>query len=456
VVAARHGGPRCATAFATASGRADFIRVFRQALFGYTSGQRLLSNLRPAYRHLRYLRGGGDDATIGHLAEGGRFMKSKTILLAPGLVKRAAMRRLCCAGALLVIVSVFGSAGFAETGCRTTTLSEANRQNWQDLFFGGVGLAKQGYDFTDGIVLLAKREGELVPFIISAALLAKELAEFSKSVSTRRQLQTFNGFGPGAMLQACPASGTLASELGFERLTLLRPLSPSLRVGGIGQQPLTQEENNASLGTFQAKLQQLILTAPRTTLPPQSQTTTPHTMPAPAQTLPSWWSRPPAAIAGRVADATSGYPISSAFVTLINTNDPRGASPRTFTLDDGSFEFDYLPAGAYVLSVTEPGYSGAATLVTAPGRASIWLQRAAVYPCNFTVVNGTGWRLVVSAGANARTVLIPPWQSFTDTLAQPAFFFAAAYFTSGPPLTWGPIAGRCDGPGYIRLVYSPQ
>jgi hypothetical protein len=157
-------------------------------------------------------------------------------------------------------------------------------------------------------------------------------------------------------------------------------------------------------------------------------------------------------MSGMVLDGDSGYGLHSAYVILVRLSSAQGAIPSTFTLNDGSFEFDYIPVGQYVLSASAPGYSGSSSIVNAPGNITVRLRRTAVYPCDFTVFNMTGWRIFVGTGGpDANPVPIPPYQSYTSRLVHPDQFFARADFVNAPPLLWGPIAGQCGGLGYITI-----
>jgi protocatechuate 3,4-dioxygenase beta subunit len=84
-------------------------------------------------------------------------------------------------------------------------------------------------------------------------------------------------------------------------------------------------------------------------------------VPAPPASPPAPATPPPLRIAGRVIDAITGQPLARASVTIDPSNSPNTPNPpdsgRVGTTDEqGSFAFDGVSAGKYVLSASHRGY----------------------------------------------------------------------------------------------------
>jgi hypothetical protein len=309
--------------------------------------------------------------------------------------------------------------------------------------------------------LYGERNAETAVFIGSLLIFAEEFSDFAKARSSQQQLKKFDGLDSETKLQSCPTSSAIASSQGFQDVTVLKPLPPtpqsSLHRKSLSDLIRETTPKRVLLGRSAAALSRASWTALPNYLPRHLRLKS--TSPVPARprsvehpTTPAWWSARSASIVGTVLDGDSAYGLRSAYITLVHLPSAQGAIPSTFTLNDGSFEFDYIPAGQYVLSATVPDYSGSSTIVNAPGNITLRLHRTAVYPCDFTVFNMTGWRIFVGpGGSDAHPVPIPPYQSFTSGLVHPDQFFARADFVNAPPLLWGPIPVQCGGLGYITI-----
>lgn len=290
-------------------------------------------------------------------------------------------------------------------------------------------------------------------------MFSKEFSDFASSASNRQHLEKFNGLDPDSKLQSCLAPGTLASTLGFQSPTILRPVEP-LQFPQRGRSLSDAIRETVADSTapptvssaFQNNILDRIGQMPSSTLAPLNPSTITGraSSVAPAAISPLR-SSPLAKFGGTVRDGDSGYRLPSAFVTLVRPSAAQGGAQSVFTQSDGSFEFDYIAAGQYVLTVSQPGYAESSILINAPGNTTVSLRRTPTYPCDFTVINMTGWRIFVGPnGAQPR--VIPPYQAYTSRLFHPDTFSARANFVDASPLTWGPISAQCGDPGYIRII----
>ncbi|MDR3555719.1 MAG: carboxypeptidase-like regulatory domain-containing protein [Syntrophobacteraceae bacterium] len=345
----------------------------------------------------------------------------------------------------LMAMVLFGGSAEARSGCREVTLREALTNNHADVLKGTNSIGEGLFGtLGSGLLLYAERNGKTEVLIGSVLLFSKEfyeflhsVPEFAASASNGRQLNKFNGLDPDSIVESCPATGTLASTLGFKTLTILKPKPPFF----------PGKKSPPAIGSaFQRNILGQIGQLPSSTLAPRKPANVPGLAPA---AMPPWWHDAPAGFVGTVRDRLSGQSLSSAYVTLVGLSNTQGAAPGVFTQNDGSFEFNYIPAGKYVLWVSKPGYAGSSAIVDVPGRTNVSLYRVPAYPCDFTVFNTTDWPILVGPGA--RFVSIPPHQSYTAKLNYPDKFFARAQSVYGS-LFWGPIPGQCGGPGYINIV----
>jgi hypothetical protein len=330
----------------------------------------------------------------------------------------------------------------AESNCTNTTLRQAFDNNRRDILSSTLGAAGTG------LVLYAERNGETAVIVGSVALFLKEFNDFSKSMNSRYQLNKFDGLNPDTPIQSCMATNTLAATLGFQSVKILKPMTPKL--GGsvsskLGVAPLAPGALDQSLLDRLHRIPSSAL-APQTAVPGRPETSTASAV------FPAWWTARTGAFAGRVLDANSGLPVSTAYVTLLRLSEERGATSGELTQRDGSFRFEYLPEGQYLLSVSDVAYSGSSVVVNVPGSIDFHLHGKPIYPCKFTVFNMTGWQIVVGTGSyEAQPSTIAPYSSFTGTLSHPDQFFARAQLV-GSAITWGPIQGTCTGPGFIKIV----
>ena len=110
----------------------------------------------------------------------------------------------------------------------------------------------------------------------------------------------------------------------------------------------------------------------------------------------------------------------------------------------------------YKVWVNVPGYysSGRAISLRDGARRNLRvpLTRETPYPCDFTVVNKTGWRITLYFDDGGPRDYVFPWSSTSFTLRGPVGISPSAEFSNRPPMKWGIVAASCDGAAYVNLL----
>jgi hypothetical protein len=98
-------------------------------------------------------------------------------------------------------------------------------------------------------------------------------------------------------------------------------------------------------------------------------------------------------LSGHVSDRMTGAPVTGAVVKLVGPPDQGGLTRAIVTMADGSFAFDSLGKGQYLLSAVDAGYSSSnRTVDIADGEAVAdedFRLNNTHYPCDFSLINRT-------------------------------------------------------------------
>jgi hypothetical protein len=179
--------------------------------------------------------------------------------------------------------------------------------------------------------------------------------------------------------------------------------------------------------------------------------------PAPPAPLPSFAAAPATVhVAGEVVDDATDGAVDQGFLYVSTTSLTAGLWQTAMISSDGKFSLD-LPPGSYVASVSVPGYMNVRRNFTlaAGGPAQdleVRLPHRSPYPCSFTVVNNTGYRITLYMGTTQGPIEMVEPRSFRQFTVTQAFNIGPqAEFTNAAPLVWAPIAADCEDSGIAYL-----
>lgn len=310
---------------------------------------------------------------------------------------RADDSRITIAIAVAVLLMTGNVARAAEEKCQEFNL--ASKPDANDLGLKLMGFAAAG-------IIFATEMAEPKPLKITAAALGGTVASYDLVAIVRKY------FGSTTPVTLCPGEPNQSPVLGTDRplveaLAFGKPQHPRLfdkYAMGLDQNSVSSRfkllDNPALAATNLTGLGVSHLAAP----PPPSPPPTPP--PAPSAKFPSidiwqnydWRLDSPAllsfnaSVSGRIVDGATGGSLADAVVQLTG---PEGISlsRETVTTADGTYRFEALLNGTYLLSVRHVGYSSSNRKVELAksevvGNQDVTLANTA-YPCDYSVINET-------------------------------------------------------------------
>ena len=171
------------------------------------------------------------------------------------------------------------------------------------------------------------------------------------------------------------------------------------------------------------------------------------------------------ALSGKVMDETTGEFVAGAVVKLTGPSNVSGLTRAVVTSADGSFAFENLSKGTFLMSVRRDGYSSSnRTIGIAENErvtgADVRLNNVS-YPCNFSIINKTGYWLTTRyedpGHPDFAPMLIPFGTAVISGLDRPrriSLIGRDGPFLSGrqPSVTWRPFRVGCGKDNSVSLV----
>jgi hypothetical protein len=367
-----------------------------------------------------------------------------------------------------VLIGLAGATQAAEKECKEFNL--ANPPEAQDLGIRLVGLASAG-------IILVTEFAEPKPLKITAAALGGTVAAFDLVSIVRKYL---GGTDPVTL---CPRGPNQSPVLGTDRsltdaLALGKPKYPpslldrnafsnevklfdsplfsDIKVTGLG----------APLGAQKPGGWQDVLTqdnGPLVKTPPGLPAFSSGSL---AKNVVPNFEWPPksslllpldGSVSGRIIDGATGGSLVDAVVKLTGPDQGLSLTREAVTTSAGTYRFDALPRGSFLLSVRHAGYSSSnRKLEVAQGEAvgdqDVTLANTA-YPCDFSVVNQTSAMVFLHReGGNDPLGLgsaISPHSSLVLSSLDQRRQVSADSFAR---VRWGPFWIECGGRNSVALL----
>lgn len=161
-------------------------------------------------------------------------------------------------------------------------------------------------------------------------------------------------------------------------------------------------------------------------------------------------------VTGEVVDDATDDAVNRGFVSVSTASVTSGLWQTVMIGDNGAFSLN-LPPGAYVASVSVPGYAPVRRTFTLtaddPTRdLEVRLPHRSPYPCSFVVVNNTGWAIKLFMGTTQGPIeMVRPWSYRQFTVTRAFNIGPLAEFVNTAPLVWSPVPADCEGPGIAYL-----
>ena len=364
------------------------------------------------------------------------------------------MRSWLILAAIPLLSTLSAANAMAQLGCKTVTLTEVANQSREEMIKPGMGA------LADGVVLIGESKGNRLVLLGTAIYLLRDLLDVSKGASTAIQIHGLQGVNPNSPLRLCPAASSLAASLGFQRLSVIGPaaLAPIVAKGNPAPDNQPAGSILQQIHGFQKLALPLNLLPKIGTVQPPAAQPWRQPMARPFDPGPLLKSRP-ATVKGRVFDRDLGYPLSGALVRVTGVSVGfRDAWQGAFTRSDGTFEFANLLPGDYLLFIDQPGHYGYTRSISVgsgeTARFDVALPVASPYPCQFSVINRTGWNVGLSSTDEIPPGEMLPFASVAFIISSPTSLYAHANFEYGPPVLWGPMTVQCGGPNSINIIFN--
>lgn len=347
-------------------------------------------------------------------------------------------------------IQVASSQLINPNSCHMETVGGVVAKNHVDLALNGSKI------LAAGLLLVGAREGSTIVQAGSAIAMLAELPAFASTINDTVQLSDAQNDSKH-QVKVCEASSDLARAFNFRTLQVIEVPHRSAS-GNVGTTWHTTGIDPSVINSLQRNQHLFSQAQPRTETLPPTHLNSSLLSDRPQMDRPVHWhdllAAPQSAFSGRAVDGKTGLPLKGALVQLTIANGQTiGGWQLTLTPVDGSFQFT-VPTGDYLLQVDAPNYrpySGTFNLSSTPRPVTIPLQAASRYPCQFSVLNETGW-VIRLYGNQPLPFIVAPWSSYHFTVNGPLRVRPLAFVDGQTkPISWPESSVNCDGSGLLKL-----